>query len=90
LHRPVRSSVLARGVRAPGAAALPGFAALGEASETATAGLCTTNPLEVILAETEQGRAILAVVDGGPPLGVETDEDVKARKELHRKIGYKL
>jgi adenosine/AMP kinase len=36
------------------------------------------------------GRAILAVVDGGPPLGVETDEDVKARKELHRKIGYKL
>jgi uncharacterized protein len=46
--------------------------------------------LEVILAETEQGRAILGVVDGGSPLGVDTDEDVKARNELLRKIGYKL
>ena len=50
----------------------------------------TANPVEVILAETEQGRAILGVVDGGSPLGVETDEDVKARTELLRKIGYKL
>jgi uncharacterized protein len=50
----------------------------------------TANPVEVVLAETEQGRAILGVVDGGSPLGVETDEDVKVRKELLRKIGYKL
>ncbi|MGH3040600.1 MAG: adenosine-specific kinase [Gaiellaceae bacterium] len=50
----------------------------------------TANPLEVILAETEQGRAILGLVDGGSPLGVESDEDVKVRKELLRKIGYKL
>jgi adenosine/AMP kinase len=50
----------------------------------------TANPLEVIVAETEQGRGILGVVDGSPPLGVEKDEDVSARKELLRKIGYKL
>jgi hypothetical protein len=50
----------------------------------------TANPLEVIVAETEQGRGILGVVDGGAPLGVETDEDIGARKDLLRKIGYKL
>jgi hypothetical protein len=50
----------------------------------------SANPVEVILAKTEQGRAILGVVDGGSPLGVETDGDVNVRKELLRKIGYKL
>ena len=50
----------------------------------------TANPVEVILAETEQGRAILGVVDGGSPLGVETEEDVAARQQLLRAIGYKL
>ncbi len=50
----------------------------------------TANPVEVVLAETEQGRAILGVVDGGLPLGVEGDEDVAARYELLRRIGYKL
>jgi adenosine/AMP kinase len=50
----------------------------------------TANPLEVLVAETEQGRAIVGVVDGSPPLGVEGDEDVAWRKELLRKIGYKL
>ncbi|HXF57711.1 MAG TPA: adenosine-specific kinase [Actinomycetota bacterium] len=50
----------------------------------------TANPVEVIVAQTEQGRAVLGVVDGGSPLGVETDEDVAARKELLRRIGYKL
>ncbi len=50
----------------------------------------TANTLEVLVAETEQGRGILGVVDGGPPLGVEKDEDVLARKDLLRKIGYKL
>ncbi|MGH3033018.1 MAG: adenosine-specific kinase [Gaiellaceae bacterium] len=50
----------------------------------------TANPVEVILAETQQGRSILGVVDGGSPLGVETDEDVEVRRELLRKIGYKL
>ncbi len=50
----------------------------------------TANPLEVIVAETEQGRAILGVVDGSPPLGVETEEDVAERKALLRRFGYKL
>jgi adenosine/AMP kinase len=50
----------------------------------------TANAVEVVLAETAQGRAILGVVDGGSPLGVETEEDVAARKTLLREIGYKL
>jgi adenosine/AMP kinase len=50
----------------------------------------TANPVEVLVAETEQGRAIVGVVDGSTPLGVEGDEDVTWRKELLRKIGYKL
>jgi adenosine/AMP kinase len=50
----------------------------------------TANPVEVVLAETPQGRAILGVVDGGPPLGVEGEDDVAARKALLRQIGYKL
>ncbi len=49
----------------------------------------TANPLEVLVAETEQGRGILGVVDGFPPKGVETEADVKARREFLRKIGYK-
>ena len=50
----------------------------------------TANPAEVLVAETEQGRGIVGIVDGGSPLGVETDEYVAARKDLLRKIGYKL
>jgi adenosine/AMP kinase len=49
----------------------------------------TANPVEVLIAETEQGRGILGVVDGLSPLGVETEEDKKKRVELLRKIGYK-
>jgi adenosine/AMP kinase len=50
----------------------------------------TANPVEVIVAATEQGRGIVGVIDGGPPLGVETDDDVADRRELLRVIGYKL
>ena len=50
----------------------------------------TANPVEVILAETEQGRGILGVVDGVKTKGVETEEDVEERKSLLRAIGYKL
>ena len=50
----------------------------------------TANPTEVILAETEQGRAILGVVDGFSPQGVEADEDIAWRKGFLRQIGYKL
>jgi adenosine/AMP kinase len=49
----------------------------------------TANPLEVIVAETDQGRGVLGVVDGFSPKGVETEADSKARREFLRKIGYK-
>jgi len=50
----------------------------------------TANELEVLVGETAQGRGILGVIDGEPPLGVETAEDVDERRELLRAIGYKL
>ncbi|MFM0516682.1 MULTISPECIES: adenosine-specific kinase [Caballeronia] len=49
----------------------------------------TANPTQVLVAQTDQGRGIVGVVDGLPPLGVETEEDVKWRHDLLRKIGYK-
>ncbi len=49
----------------------------------------TSNPLEIVVAESEQGRGILGVIDGFPPKGVEAEADVKARREFLRKIGYK-
>jgi adenosine/AMP kinase len=50
----------------------------------------TANPTEVIVAQTEQGRGVLGVVDGFSPKGVEDEADVGWRKDLLRKIGYKL
>jgi uncharacterized protein len=50
----------------------------------------TSNPVEVIIAETEQGRGILGVIDGLKTKGIETEDDIKFRKDLLRKIGYKL
>jgi hypothetical protein len=50
----------------------------------------TANATEVIVAETEQGRAILGVVDGFKPIGVEDDQDIAWRKAFLRQIGYKL
>ena len=50
----------------------------------------TANPVEVIIAETEQGRGILGVVDGGTTKGIEGDADIAWRKDFLRKIGYKL
>ena len=50
----------------------------------------TANPTEVILAETAQGRAILGVVDGLKPQGLEDEEGIAWRKGFLRKIGYKL
>jgi len=49
----------------------------------------TANPVEVILAETDQGRGILGVVDGVKTKGVEGDEDIAWRKRFLRTIGYK-
>lgn len=50
----------------------------------------TANPVEVIIAETSQGKGVLGVVDGFSPKGVERPEDKAHRKEFLRKIGYKL
>lgn len=50
----------------------------------------TANPFQVILAETEQGRGILGVVDGFASKGIENEKDVADRKDFLRKIGYKL
>ena len=50
----------------------------------------TANPLEVLVASTEQGNGIIGVIDGFPPKGVESPRDRAQRKEFLRKIGYKL
>jgi adenosine/AMP kinase len=57
--------------------------------EVCTIHAATANPLEVVIAETEQGRGVLGVIDGQIPLGVEDKEGVKWRKEILRKFGYK-
>lgn len=49
----------------------------------------TANPVEVVIAETEQGRGILGVIDGFKSKGIETEDDIQKRKELLRVIGYK-
>jgi len=49
----------------------------------------TANPVEVIVAQTEQGRGVLGVIDGSSPLGVETSEDAAKRRDFLRTIGYK-
>ena len=50
----------------------------------------TANPVDVVVAVTERGRGIVGVIDGEPPTGVETEDDVADRRELLRVIGYKL
>jgi len=52
--------------------------------------VATSNPIEVIIFETEQGNAILGIVDGYRPKGIEEEKDIEERKEFLRKIGYKL
>lgn len=72
----------------------PGFArvrhGLDGGAEVCRIFCATSNAVEVIVARTGRGRGILGVVDGEPPLGVEQEQDVRERKELLRKIGYKL
>ncbi|MEM3068328.1 MAG: adenosine-specific kinase, partial [Nitrososphaerales archaeon] len=61
-----------------------------EVPEVCSIYCATANPVEVILAETDQGRGILGVIDGFKSKGIEEDEDIKWRKDFLRKIGYKL
>jgi hypothetical protein len=58
--------------------------------EVCTIYAATANSLEVIIAETEQGRGIIGVVDGFSSKGIEDKKDIEARKNFLRKIGYKL
>ena len=63
--------------------------AVKHVQEVVTIYCATANPLQVIVAETEQGRGVLAVIDGQTPLGIETDEDKAERRQFLRMIGYK-
>jgi adenosine/AMP kinase len=58
--------------------------------EVVTIFCATSNQVEVIVAQTEFGRAVLGVIDGMPPAGIETAADESSRRELLRTIGYKL
>jgi hypothetical protein len=57
--------------------------------EVCTIYCATANPVQVIVAESEQGRGVLGVIDGVPPKGVETAEDADKRRAFLRMIGYK-
>ncbi|HEX7662473.1 MAG TPA: adenosine-specific kinase [Pseudonocardiaceae bacterium] len=64
--------------------------AIRQVPELCTIFCATANPVEVLVAQSDLGRGIAGVIDGEPPLGVETAEDQADRKQLLRKIGYKL
>lgn len=64
--------------------------AIKQVPEVANIFCATANPVEVIIAESDQGRGILGVIDGEPPVGIESEEDKEWRKGFLRKIGYKL
>ena len=64
--------------------------ALKNLPEVCTIYCATANPVEVVIAETEQGRGILGVIDGMKSKGIESENDVVTRKEFLRKIGYKF
>jgi adenosine/AMP kinase len=59
-------------------------------TEVCTVYCATSNPVQVVLAESDGGRGILGVIDGVTSKGVETDADVRVRRDLLRTIGYKL
>jgi uncharacterized protein len=63
---------------------------LRDVSEIVNVYCATANPIEIIFVETEQGRAILGVVDGFKSKGIEAETDIEERKQFLRKIGYKM
>jgi len=63
---------------------------LKEVPEIVTIYCATANPIEIIYVQTEMGRAIIGIVDGFSSKGIETEEDIKERQKLLRKIGYKF
>ncbi len=64
--------------------------AIREVPEVCRIFCATANPVEVIIAESEQGRGVLGVIDGGAPLGVEGPDEIAERQAFLRKIGLKL
>ncbi len=64
--------------------------AIKQCPEVCTIYCASANPIEVVVATTQQGRGVMGVVDGLSPKGVEAEDDVIARKQFLRKIGYKL
>jgi len=63
--------------------------AIRDVPEVCSIFCATANPVEVIVAQSEQGRGVLGVIDGSPPKGVESPADITWRHDLLRKIGYK-
>jgi adenosine/AMP kinase len=63
--------------------------AIKQCQEVCRVFCATANPVQVLVAATEQGRGVVGVVDGSPPKGVEGDAEKAARREFLRKIGYK-
>lgn len=63
--------------------------AIRETREVVRIFCATANPLEVIVAQTEQGRGVLGIVDGYAPKGIEGEQDIEERIELLKKFGYK-
>ncbi len=63
--------------------------AIQGAPEVCTIFCATANPVQVIVAETEQGRGVLGIIDGSSPKGIESDEDKTKRHGFLRMIGYK-
>jgi adenosine/AMP kinase len=64
--------------------------AIKQVPEVCSIFCATSNPLEILVAQTDLGRAIIGVVDGMPPAGIETPDDQEVRRSLLRTIGYKL
>jgi len=65
------------------------LAAIRSVPEVCSIFCATANPVEIIVAQSEQGRGVLGVIDGSSPKGVESQPDVAWRHDLLRKIGYK-
>ncbi len=63
--------------------------AIKSCQEVCSVFCATANPVEVVIAETELGRGIMGVIDGFVPKGIEDEKDIRRRKALLRKLGYK-